>query len=270
MTGHVTIVEDHGLIAHTVATGLRSRGLHVEVVDTTRIDDVIAAVAASVPDVVLLDLDLGAAGDATRLIGPLRALGAEVVLVPQAEGAKPGEVSGADLALVETEARRITRARGAFRADQFVRAGNPEAHATGTAPEIWEQSSHAVTAFCDFIGSGGTVGGAARFFAPLGVRCYAVRPDRTDHPIQGGGYEMPDLVHLKGTDLAGDVTVSGPEAAEHARLLARREGIFGGYSAGANLAAAIHLLQGPEKGGCVAFVICDSGLKYLSTDLWEA
>jgi len=200
----------------------------------------------------------------------MRALGAEVVLVPQAEGAKPGEVSGADLALVETEARRITRARGAFRADQFVRAGNPEAHATGTAPEIWEQSSHAVTAFCDFIGSGGTVGGAARFFAPLEVRCYAVRPDRTDHPIQGGGYEMPDLVHLKGTDLAGDVTVSGPEAAEHARLLARREGIFGGYSAGANLAAAIHLLQGPEKGGCVAFVICDSGLKYLSTDLWEA
>src|SRR6056297_1101476 len=81
MTGHVTIVEDHGLIAHTVATGLRSRGLHVEVVDTTRIDDVIAAVAASVPDVVLLDLDLGAAGDATRLIGPLRALGAEVVLL---------------------------------------------------------------------------------------------------------------------------------------------------------------------------------------------
>jgi len=52
-------------------------------------------------------------------------------------------------------------------------------------------------------------------------------------------------------------------------LLARREGIFGGYSSGANLAAAIRLLQGPEKGGCVAFVVCDSGLKYLSTDLWE-
>ena len=64
------------------------------------------------------------------------------------------------------------------------------------------------------------------------------------------------------------VTVTGEEAAAHARLLARTEGIFGGYSAGANLAAAIGLLRGPERGGCVAFVVCDSGLKYLSTDLW--
>ncbi|GAW35390.1 cysteine synthase [Roseovarius sp. A-2] len=199
----------------------------------------------------------------------MRGLGAEVVLVRQAEGAKPGEVSGADLALVEEAARRITTDRAAFRADQFAREGNPEAHARGTAPEIWEQSGHTVTAFCDFVGSGGTIGGAARFFAPLGVRCYAVHPDRADHPIQGGGYSMPDLTHLRGVDLAGDVTITGAEAAEHARLLARTEGIFGGYSAGANLAAAIGLLRGPERGGCVTFVVCDSGLKYLSTDLWR-
>ena len=198
----------------------------------------------------------------------MRALGAEVVLVPQAAGGRPGEVSGADLALVEKEARRVTQARGAFRADQFGRAGNPAAHESGTAPEMWAQSDGAMTAFCDFVGSGGTVGGAARFFAPLGVRCYAVHPDRPDHPIQGGGYAMPDLVHLQGADLAETVTVSGEEAAQHARLLVRREGIFGGYSAGANLAAAIRLLRGAERGGCVGFVVCDSGLKYLSTDLW--
>ena len=199
----------------------------------------------------------------------MRALGAEVVLVPQAEGSKRGEVSGADLALVEEAAQRITAERGAFRADQFAREGNPRAHETGTAPEIWEQSEGAVTAFCDFIGSGGTLGGAARFFGEKGVRCYAVEPDRPEHPIQGGGYSMPDLVHLEGVSLAGTETVSGVEAAEHARLLARKEGIFGGYSAGANLAAAGRLLKGKESGGCVAFVVCDSGLKYLSTDLWE-
>ena len=199
----------------------------------------------------------------------MRALGAEVVLVPQAEGSKRGEVSGADLALVEEAAQRITAERGAFRADQFAREGNPRAHETGTAPEIWEQSEGAVTAFCDFIGSGGTLGGAARFFGEKGVRCYAVEPDRPEHPIQGGGYSMPDLVHLEGVSLAGTETVSGVEAAEHARLLARKEGIFGGYSAGANLAAAVRLLKGKESGGCVAFVVCDSGLKYLSTDLWE-
>jgi cysteine synthase A len=50
--------------------------------------------------------------------------------------------------------------------------------------------------------------------------------------------------------------------------LARQEGIFAGFSSGANLAAAIKLLQGPERGGTIAIVICDSGLKYLSTDLW--
>lgn len=199
----------------------------------------------------------------------IHALGAEVVLVPQAEGSKPNEVSGEDLALVETAAQRITKERGAFRADQFERPENVIAHETGTAPEIWAQSGGTITGFCDFVGSGGTLGGCARFFAPKGVRCYAVAPDTAMHPIQGGGYSMPDLTHLKGADLAGTETVSGVQAAEHARLLARREGIFGGYSAGANLAAAVRLLQGPEQGGTVAFVVCDSGLKYLSTDLWE-
>ena len=199
----------------------------------------------------------------------MRALGAEVVLVPQAAGSRKGEVSGADLALVDEAAQRITVEREAFRADQFARDGNPAAHASGTAPEIWDQSGGQVTAFCDFAGSGGTVGGAARFFGPKGVRCYMVEPDKAEHPIQGGGYSMPDLKHVEGASLAGTVTVSGAQAREHARLLARHEGIFGGYSAGANLAAAVQLLQGPEQGGTVALVVCDSGLKYLSTDLWS-
>ncbi len=199
----------------------------------------------------------------------MRALGAEVALVPQARGSKPGEVSGDDLALVETEAQRIAAERGAFRADQFERAGNVLAHRDGTGPEIWDQSGGTLTAFCDFVGSGGTLGGCARFFGTKGVPCYAVEPDHPEHPIQGGGYWMPDLTHLMNANLAGTETVSGMEAAEHARMLARHEGIFGGYSAGANLAAAVRLLRGPENGGAVAFVICDSGLKYLSTDLWR-
>lgn len=80
---------------------------------------------------------------------------------------------------------------------------------------------------------------------------------------------MPELTHLKSADLAGTVTVSGRDAAEAARLLARTEGIFAGYSAGANLAGAIQLLGGLEQGGTIAIVMCDSGLKYLSTDLWD-
>ena len=199
----------------------------------------------------------------------MRSLGAEVVLVPQAPGAQPGEVSGADLALVDAAAQNETTQRGAFRADQFVRRANTDAHEAGTAPEIWAQSGQAVTAFCDFVGSGGTLGGCARFFGPRGVRCYALAPDQPHHPIQGGGYDMPDLVHLRGVTLAGTQTISGADAADYARLLARHEGIFGGYSAGANLAGAVRLLQGSEAGGTIAIVICDSGLKYLSTDLWD-
>ncbi|MFN0113528.1 MAG: PLP-dependent cysteine synthase family protein [Paracoccaceae bacterium] len=221
------------------------------------------------------------AGNSPERARMMRALGAEVVLVAQAEGGRPGEVSGADLALVEAAARRVTDERGAFRADQFGHPGNPVAHEAGTGPELWDQSGGAITAFCDFAGSGGTLAGVARFLTPKGVRCYAVEPEgaeaigggdtsRPGHPIQGGGYLMAHLVHLRGVDLAGTVTVSGGEARETARALARSEGIFGGFSAGANVAAAARLLAGPEAGGTVVAIICDSGLKYLSTDLWEA
>jgi cysteine synthase A len=209
----------------------------------------------------------------------MAALGAEVVLVPQAPGGTPGRVTGADLALVETAAHTITAARGAFRADQFRHPGNPAAHEK-TAAELWAQSGGTITAFCDFAGSGGTLGGVARALSPHGVRCHAVEPagaealahgdtSRPDHPVQGGGYLMADLAHLHGAPITGHIAITGDQARNAARALARHEGIFGGYSAGANLAAAIHLLQGPERGGTVAFLICDSGLKYLSTDLWE-
>ncbi|MEM7439076.1 MAG: cysteine synthase family protein [Pseudomonadota bacterium] len=219
-------------------------------------------------------------GNSSERAAMMRALGAEVILVDQSPGGTPGKVSGADLELVESAAQKITSDRRAFRADQFTRPGNPAAHATGTAPEIWDQSQGTVTAFCDFAGSGGTLGGCARFFAGKGVRSYAVEPSgaealrggdttQPDHPIQGGGYLMADLAHLRHAPIEGILTVTAEAATTHARQLARIEGIFGGYSAGANLAGAVDLLKGPERGGTVAFVVCDSGLKYLSTDLWK-
>lgn len=219
------------------------------------------------------------AGNSMERARMMRALGAEVTIVSQAQGGVPGQVSGADLALVEEAAQKVTKDRKAFRADQFGHSGNPAAHAEGTGPEIWRQSAGEVTGFCDFAGSGGTLAGVAQALGPLGVRCYAVEPEGAEaiagrpvtspeHPIQGGGYSMSDLTHLRGVPLAGHLAVSGDDARKATRLLAQVEGIFGGYSAGANLAAAMALLQGPERGGTLAFVVCDSGLKYLSTDLW--
>ena len=210
----------------------------------------------------------------------MAALGAEVVLVEQAPGGVPGQVSGADLALVDAAAADLTERRGAFRADQFQRTGNPAAHEATTAPELWADSGGTLTAFADFAGSGGTYAGTIRGLRRLGpVRGYVVEPEGAaalsgapvsdpGHPIQGGGYAMPDLAFLRDVPVDGYLTVTGEAAARTARDLARTEGIFGGFSGGANVAAALDLLAGPEAGGVVGVVICDSGLKYLSTDLW--
>lgn len=220
-------------------------------------------------------------GNSAERARMMRALGAEVVLVDQAPDSRVGEVSGADLALVEEEATRITAERGAFRADQFKLAGNLRSHYLGTGPEIWQQSDGGVEVFCDFVGSGGTYGGCAKFFKEQdpGIRCYVVEPEGAaavagknitdpDHPIQGGGYSMAQLDHLEGVPVDGFLEVSGDQATECTRRLAREEGLFAGYSSGANLAAALQLLEGPERGRTIAILLCDSGLKYLSTELW--
>ena len=141
----------------------------------------------------------------------MRAFGAEVVLVDQCPGSKAGEVSGDDLQLVDAEAIRLSTDRGAFRADQFGHKGNLRAHYYGTAPEIWQQCDGDMDAFCDFAGSGGTFAGCAKFFREKNpdIQCYVVEPDGAaalsgasvttpDHPIQGGGYAMPELSQLDG------------------------------------------------------------------------
>ena len=67
----------------------------------------------------------------------------------------------------------------------------------------------------------------------------------------------------------GYLRVRDEEAALMSRRLAREEGLFAGYSSGANLAAALQLLRRAGRGQRVAILLCDSGLKYLSTDLWD-
>jgi cysteine synthase A len=79
---------------------------------------------------------------------------------------------------------------------------------------------------------------------------------------------MAELPLLRGVAADGYVSIDDGEARVTAQRLAREEGILGGYSAGANLAAALRLLQGPERGGVIAILICDTGLKYMSTDLF--
>jgi cysteine synthase A len=211
----------------------------------------------------------------------MAALGAEVVLVEQAEGAVMGQVSGESLKKVEEVAQQIVRERNAFRADQFSLEANRLAHYRHTGPEIIRQSGGAVTAFCDFAGTGGSFAGIAGTLHEHNdnIKCFIVEPEDAavlagkesvsgEHRIQGGGYSMAELKMLKGVRIDGYLRVSDSEAIRWARRLASEEGIFGGFSSGANLAAAVQLLNGPCRGGTVAILVCDSGLKYLSTDLW--
>ena len=211
----------------------------------------------------------------------MRALGAEVVLVAQSAGAVPGQVSGHDLTLVEQTAQQVTGERGAFRADQFTLAGNWQAHFDTTGPEIYTQSGGQLSGFVDFIGSGGTYTGVTKALKQRDpeIKCYVVEPKgaailaghpvtASAHPIQGGGYSIENLDFLSDTPVDGYVQVSGAYATSVTRDLATKEGIFGGFSGGANVAAALQLLQNEMRGQTIAAVICDSGLKYLSTDLY--
>jgi len=221
------------------------------------------------------------AGNSRERAQMMRALGAEVILVDQGDGSLDGHVTGEDLALVERVAAQTAADRHSFRADQFHLSGNAAAHYEGTAAEIWEQSGGAVDMFCDFVGTGGTFAGVARYLKEQkpSITCLVVEPagapvlargPTTDpsHRIQGGGYAMPDLALLDESLVDGYVSVHDDDAIDAARRLAGREGILAGFSSGACLAAAEQWLRGPGAGGTAAIVLADSGMKYLSTDLW--
>jgi cysteine synthase A len=220
-------------------------------------------------------------GNSTERARMMKAFGAEVILVDQMPESRPGQVSGGDLALVEEAAQRITRERNAFRADQFHLASSSRGHYLHTAPEILKQTNGKMDAFCDFAGSGGSFGGCAAAFKDYNpnILCYMVEPAEAavlagkpvtnpNHRIQGGGYSMPELPLIKKDLVDGYIQVTDEAAIEVTRRLAKEEGIFAGFSAGANVAAAMQLLKTTCLGKTVVVLLSDSGLKYLRTDLW--
>jgi cysteine synthase A len=221
-------------------------------------------------------------GNSSERARMMTALGAEVVLVDQLPGSSPGQVSGGDLVQVEEEAQRIVAERGAFRADQFHLASNFRAHYLHTGPEMLEQSGGQIDAFCDFAGTGVSFAGCAAALKEHNpaIQCFLIEPagaavlsgaavSDPNHRIQGGGYAMANLPLLRAEHIDGYLQVTDTEAVTAARRLALEEGIFAGFSAGANAAAALRLLNSTQRGKTIAIMMCDSGLKYLSTDLWK-
>jgi cysteine synthase A len=218
-------------------------------------------------------------GNSIERVKMIESFGGEAVLVDQAPGAVKGKVSGEDLRLVEIEAERLVKETGAFFLNQFVNMDNAVSQEPA-AEEMWEQSEGKIQVFADFIGTGGTYAGYSRALKRRNpkINCYAVEPygcayykneiiEGSSHGIQGGGYakEMPVVDRAL---IDGYVTVTDEEAVEMTRLLAKKEGIFGGFSSGANFIAAVKLLMDNEKGKAAGIVINDCGLKYMSTDLY--
>lgn len=214
-------------------------------------------------------------GNSPERVAMMEALGAEVVLVDQVDGC-PGQVTGSDIAAAEQHARRIAEEQGGFYVDQFHNPNSVAAHEATTGPEIFTALGDALTAFVSVVGSGGTFIGVSRFLKkqrpsiicaavePLGAEVLAGRAvTKPKHLIQGTGYgSIPP--HWDASLADHLLAVSDDEVTEFKRLLAHREGLHVGYSAAANVCAAVKLIASGQLGPSpsVATILCDTGLKY--------
>jgi len=201
----------------------------------------------------------------------LRALGAELVLTPGADGV-PGAINKAQ--------ELIDQGRAHVMLQQFDNPANPDVHRRTTAEEIWADTDGQVSTFVAGVGTGGTLTGVGGVLKGRnsGVRVIAVEP--TDSPVISGGEPGPHKIQGIGggfipknldTSLIDEViTVESDDAGLTARRLAREEGILGGISSGANVWAALEVAARPEsEGTLIVTVICDTGERYLSTWLFE-
>ena len=204
------------------------------------------------------------------------ALGAEVVLVDQVDGA-PGRVTGRDLQAAVEQAHAIATERSGFYVDQFNNPSGVRAHAATTGPEIWEQTAGALDAFVCVVGTGASLVGTATHLRSQSksVRIYAIEPARSrplagmtvespQHVLQGTGYgSVPPM--WKGFEADGLLAVSDDEAIAYQRDLGRLEGLFVGLSSAANVCAAVKLVSNGELGPnpTITTLLCDTGLKYV-------
>ncbi|MDA3816726.1 MAG: cysteine synthase A [Prolixibacteraceae bacterium] len=201
----------------------------------------------------------------------LKAYGAELYLTPADKGMKGSIAKAEELALSEKKA---------FIPMQFENEANAEFHRKTTGPEIWEDTNGKVDIFVAGAGTGGTITGVSEMLKSVksSVKSVVVEPSNSavisgkepgPHKIQGiGAGFIPKVLNR---DIIDEVfTVSDEEAFEYAQRLVREEGIFSGFSSGANVFAALELAKRPEnKGKTIVTIVCDTGERYLSTPLYN-
>lgn len=201
----------------------------------------------------------------------LFALGAEVVLTPGADGMNGAIEKAHELAAEMTDS---------FIPMQFSNPANPEVHRRTTGEEIWRDTDGQADMIVAGVGTGGTISGVAEAIKPRKPEFRAVAVEPASSPVLSGG--KPGLHRIQGIG-AGFVPevldreiideiiqVKNEDAFDVARRLASEEGILAGISSGANVWAAMQLAARPEnEGKLIVAILCDTGERYLSTDLFK-
>jgi cysteine synthase len=201
----------------------------------------------------------------------LRALGANLVLTPAKDGMKGAIAKAQELA---------ESTPNSWVPQQFDNPANPAVHERTTGKEIWEDTAGRVDVIVSGVGTGGTITGVSRYIRAKNPnsRSYAVEP--ADSPVISGGKAGPHKIqgigagfipkNLDTSLLSGVETVTNEDAFSWARRLASEEGILGGISTGANIAAAARLAAKRENRGKVIVTFAPSfGERYLSTPLFQ-
>jgi len=208
----------------------------------------------------------------------LKALGAELVLTPAAEGMN-GAIAAAEKLVANTP--------NAFMPQQFDNPANPEVHRRTTAEEIWSDTDGKADILVSGVGTGGTITGVGEVIKSRkpSFRCVAVEPEaspvikqaREGKPLQPGKHKIqgigagfiPGVLNL---DVIDDVQhVSDEDAFRWARRAAMEEGLLCGISSGAALCVADRIARLPEnRGKVIVTILASAGERYLSTPLFAA
>ena len=198
------------------------------------------------------------------------ALGAEVVLTPGDKGMMGAIDKASEIAGSQAKS---------FIPMQFENPANPEAHRLTTAEEIWTDTDGKVDFIVSGVGTGGTITGTGEVLKPRKASLKMIAVEPAESPVLSGGEPGPHKIQGIGPgfvpkvlnmDIIDEIIrVTYEDSAATARRLALEEGVFCGVSAGANTFAALEIASRAEnENKLVVSILCDTGERYLSTDLW--